>query len=92
MFLIVVAEECIKAMFLRHPCSTGLTETPLAEATGCVAGVFEVVGYGHIICAQTAGSPDGGMPGMLAGHECASRGSADTGTRQKLSEAHSFGG
>ena len=88
--LIVITKEDIKTMLLGYACRTDVPKSPLAESTGCIARVLEHAADGHFIRTQTTGPANGRMTGMLASYERTTRGSADVGTSQKLSEANPF--
>src|SRR5262249_39278407 len=94
--LAVVAEEQVEAVARRVTGRTGRPEAPLAHRPGGVAEASEGGGQGDGVGGQRvlalglhlAVVADGGVAGVLAGHEHAARGSADRRAGVVLREAH----
>ena len=79
--LVVVAEEDIEPVFLRHAGGAAAADPPLAEAAGGVAGALEVAADGCLAGQQrieTAIVADGRMAAVFAGEQHAAGRRADT--------------
>ena len=79
MFLVVVAEEQIKALLFRRARRAGIAETPFSETTSRVTGFLQQAGDGHLtfgegeqpVFALVRAAQD--VPRVLAGHQHAAR-------------------
>ena len=93
--LIVVTEEDIEAVILRHAGRTAPAAAPLAKTTGGIAGLLQQGGDGHFAGAQRRAAtvgPNRGVAAVLAGHQHTTSWRTQRGTGQALCEAHPFGG
>ncbi|MBA7635768.1 hypothetical protein ES703_43372 [subsurface metagenome] len=71
MHLVVVPEELVKALLLRHSGGTNVSQPPLAVSAGRVPVSFEHFGHCNIIVAQrntTRITPHARMAHMKPGH------------------------
>ena len=92
-YLVVVAEENVEAVFLGHPGGVASAAAPFAEAAGGVADLLEDGGDGGFTRSQRGAAvvgPDGGVAGMLARHQVAAERGAHGGAGEGLSEAYAF--
>ena len=92
-------EEEIKSLFERMAGPIGIvTEPPLADESGAVAGGFEQGGHGGFAGAEGLGhgviasgiAPHGGVAGVLSGHEHGAGRGADGTSGIKLRETQAF--
>ena len=89
----IITEEGIKAVFLRHTRCPGIAQAPLAESTSRVALGFEHFSDGHIIftqCQTAAICADRCMARMLTCHQRTARRRTDIASRKHLSKPQAF--
>ena len=90
--LVEVAEEIIKALVVRRGRAVLVAEAPFTDERGVIAGLFEQAGDGAVLGFQPdlGIAADGGVAGVLAGHEHAARRRADGGAGVELREAQAL--
>ena len=98
MHLVIITVEGIKAMIFRHTGCAAIANSPFAETTGYIIGLFEDLGDGDILGTQSACRSaarirsDRSMARMLAGHEDAASRRTHRSTGHALGKPHAFGG
>ena len=93
-----VAEEIIEALAVGMTFVVGHAEAPFANQAGAVAGGFQDFGNGDVVRAErlcrsiraASVAANGGVAGMLTGHEDAAGRRADSGAGVEAGEAHAF--
>ena len=94
--LVEVAEEVVEALAGWARCRFPPRRGPICRTARCVARSLQHVGHGHLVGPQAhfglAIAADGGVAGVLAGHEAAARRRADGAAGVGLGEAHALGG
>ena len=96
--LVVVTEEHIKALLLRHTGCACISQPPFAETTGRVTGIVQQAGHGRLISRKgeqadlTLVGAAQNVPRMLAGHQHAARRRTDGAAAVGLGKFYSFCG